>query len=372
MRPFLDAHFPRSAPPSQFNIRRRRGFTLIELLVVIAIIAVLIALLLPAVQQAREAARRTQCKNNLKQLGLALHNYHGTYQVFVSITGGTGGPPGEVVANHHHLSGLVPLLPYYEQGPLFEKIASPLTVGGTTFPAGGANPWRSDYPPWARQIGNLLCPSDPAPSKGTEGGCGDTNYAFCTGDSVVTSMYSTNPRGIFGHNTCQSIADISDGTSNTIAMAELTRKTGSHSLHGSMAANVSGVSTDPTVCLALVSGNQFIASADTEQPSHDGSRGRTWSDGRTVWCGFNTVLPPNSPSCTAGANTWSDGVYSAASHHTGIVQVVMADGSVRAISENISTGNLTAPDPGNAGGQSPYGVWGALGSRSGGEVVGET
>lgn len=342
---------------------RRHGFTLIELLVVIAIIAVLIALLLPAVQQAREAARRTQCKNNLKQLGLALHNYHDTYGVFVCLTGGTTG----LTNNHNHLSGLVPLLPFYEQGALFDQISSPLTVGSTTYPAGGTSPWDGGYPPWGTQIGMLLCPSDPAPVKGAEGGCGDTNYAFCTGDSIATSMYSHNPRGLFGHQRNWGIRDATDGTSNTIAMAEITRKTGPRSRHGSVPKNVSGLGTNPTLCLGLVSGEQFIASADTE--SYDGSRGRTWSDGRTIWCGFNTVLPPNSPSCTTGDNSWSTGVYSAASRHTGIAHLLMADGSVRAASESINTGNLTAPDPGTAGGNSPYGVWGALGSKSGGEPV---
>src|SRR6059036_3885952 len=102
--------------------KRDTGFTLIELLVVIAIIAVLIALLLPAVQQAREAARRTQCKNNLKQWGLALHNYHDTHKCFAPLSGGTGNS-GAVTDNQERLSGRVLLLPFLELDPVWQQIA---------------------------------------------------------------------------------------------------------------------------------------------------------------------------------------------------------------------------------------------------------
>src|SRR5438552_8131033 len=111
--------------------RRRLGFTLIELLVVIAIIAVLIALLLPAVQQAREAARRSQCKNNLKQLGLALHNYHETYGVFPFECGGTGWT-GSGTGNWGRLSGTVVLLPFLDQTPLWNQISTALPGGAVS------------------------------------------------------------------------------------------------------------------------------------------------------------------------------------------------------------------------------------------------
>src|SRR5690242_9125242 len=125
------------------HIRRRRGFTLIELLVVIAIIAVLIALLLPAVQQAREAARRTQCKNNLKQIGLAVHNYLDTYSMLQIQRAGTDGPDEK--GNGTRLSVFVEILPYLEQAPLYSQIAAggKLTGGGTVQGFGSA-PWYRD------------------------------------------------------------------------------------------------------------------------------------------------------------------------------------------------------------------------------------
>jgi len=130
---------------------KRKGFTLIELLVVIAIIAILIALLLPAVQQAREAARRTQCKNNLKQLGLALHNYHDVYGRFIYRKGGTAGNPG----NANRLSGFMGLMPYIEQGPLFNTVAA---GGGTgNQPPGGPVGW-TGWAEWNVTIPALLCP----------------------------------------------------------------------------------------------------------------------------------------------------------------------------------------------------------------------
>src|SRR6187399_3083624 len=129
-------------------IKRRKAFTLIELLVVIAIIAVLIALLLPAVQQAREAARRTQCKNNLKQLGLALHNYLDVAGMFPHRRGGTDGASA-TLSNDNHGSGLTMILPYLDQSPLYNQISSTQTFGTTTYaPFGDSSADASGYQLW--------------------------------------------------------------------------------------------------------------------------------------------------------------------------------------------------------------------------------
>ena len=170
----------------------RRGFTLIELLVVIAIIAILMALLLPAVQQAREAARRSQCKNNLKQIGLALHNYLDTAKCFPFATGGTG----------NRYSALSQLLPQLDQGPLFKKIdfkqlitaPANVTAGLTVLP-------------------QFLCPSDlqnPLPASG-----GATNYNPNKGSSVLWQDPAGD--GVIYHFSSTKIADIKDGTSQTAA-----------------------------------------------------------------------------------------------------------------------------------------------------------
>jgi len=364
---FLAWVFPRSAPPpppqsAHVSVgespRVPRGFTLIELLVVIAIIAVLIALLLPAVQQAREAARRSQCKNNLKQLGLALHNYHDTYGMFVYRMGGTSSATG----NSNRLSGNIGLLPYLDQAPLFNKIAA----GDATNPPGGPVPWASWI--WTVVIPGFQCPSDPfnAPR-------GTTNYLYSVGDTILNNINTRDVRGLFAYQHCHSMRDIVDGTSNTIAMSEHVRANfdatagGSHRTIESIVQGQSAITTTPGSCMTIPSSGGFVSSGSIK-----GKAGGRFMDGEMQWTGFTTVLPPNRASCEAGTATSGDGVstiVSPTSYHTGGVHALMADGAVRFVNENISTGNLAATPP--TSGPSPYGVWGALGTREGGEVPGE-
>ena len=138
--------------------RYGRGFTLVELLVVIAIIGILIALLLPAVQAAREAARRSQCVNNVKQIGLSLQNYHDKNGAFISFQYQPNNP-------NSRMSGIVGLLPYMDQQPIYDQIASnsgtTLSAAGTnTYIAWGPTPWTNDYLPYRQVISACLCPSD--------------------------------------------------------------------------------------------------------------------------------------------------------------------------------------------------------------------
>ena len=356
---------------------RVQGFTLVELLVVITIIGILIALLLPAVQAAREAARRSQCVNNLKQLGLAHHNYESTYKVFVYRKGGTSGGCvsgcGPCASNCGRLSGFVPLLPFYEQKPLYDQIQAGNVAGGV-FPGGPAG-WNS-WSVWNRAPGVLQCPSDPTAFNTTTTRI--NNYAFCAGDQYIGIAGNASLRGIFGNGgTCVTVAEIRDGTSNTIMMSE--RCKGNMGITAVAANQVEtklgtavgqgGILTAPNACYAVASGQYFAAGTQVKVRF-----GTLWTDGQPERCGFNTILPPNAPGCTDDANVNADSGYNPSgllappsSRHPGGVNCLFADGSVRFISETIDTGNLGVPQPST--GMSMYGVWGRLGSKMGGESV---
>ncbi|MBA4031347.1 MAG: prepilin-type cleavage/methylation domain-containing protein [Planctomyces sp.] len=345
----------------------RRGFTLIELLVVIAIIAILIALLLPAVQQAREAARRTQCRNNLKQLGLALHNYHDTYTVFAPRQTGSGTPLGGQPNSHlrTRISGIVGLLPYLDQTPLYQQIQTGTAVPWTT---GGY---------WQRDLPALMCPSDPVGGAPAGTLVGRYNYMFCSGDSITSSGgngSSATPivvqsRGMFGSLVCYGVRDALDGTSNTIAMSEGVRPTANNTR--GMLSNTAGIA-NPAACTALF--DRATGTFPGGGWTGDTAWGFRWGDGAGFFNGFTTAIAPNGPSCSQNTaqSHWNGTVNTASSRHTGGTHCLMTDGAVRFVSENINTGDQSAAWMGaTAGGPSPYGVWGALGSRSGGETTGE-
>jgi len=351
----------------------------VELLVVIAIIGILVALLLPAVQAAREAARRNQCSNNLKQLGLALHNYHDTHKAFPSHGAGT-------TFNQGGLSCFVMILPMLEQTPLYDAISGPLQAD-QLYPAWGPSPlWGSQtmsrYWPWCAVIATLKCPSDGANNKAPNSdGFGFTNYVACQGDGVWQHNNYAYPgiRGVLpggnGDGTKHpqvSVAQVIDGLSNTIALSERLVADGGRKMKRSVAHSVSGLENNPSLCLALRgSGNDWPAAVTSLYTNYNG---RSWASNASMHSVFTTVMPPNGPSCAYA--TWgvvTPGVYPPTSNHPGGVNAAMADGSVRFVSDTIDTGNLASPDwyglrntPGYAG-ASPYGVWGAMGSIDGKE-----
>jgi len=354
-----------------YRRHRYSGFTLVELLVVIAIIGILIALLLPAVQAAREAARRSQCTNHLKQIGLALHNYHDANKALCTLSGGTtGGASPWDHTNNGQLCGMIALLPYLEQGPLWDQISSGGTYGSMTYSPFGPAAWRTDYPPFRQQTPTLLCPSDPGSGKQNK----DTeqaynNYMFSVGDHINNCAYDRPTRGPFAHMEYMRFRDILDGTSNTVGLAERSIYLTTGNIRGDIAMNVgSTIATNPSLCKATEGTNgRYLSGIALHGEKVVGKR---WADGRPAWNGMSTVLPPNSASCLANDQSWQWGIFSASSYHPGGANCVMMDGSVHFISETIDTGNLAAAQPGaTSAAKSPYGIWGSLGSMAGGEAV---
>lgn len=332
---------------------RRRAFTLIELLVVIAVIGILIALLLPAVQAARQAAWRLQCQNHLKQIGLALQNYHGTHGVFPYRQGG----PEKA---GQRWSGFVCLLPFLERRALGDAFQS--AIHDPTMPL--IHPWyewtSGNIVPTSVKLSVLLCPADiqGGPFFGQAGG----NYSFCAGDNW-NLVRSPRPRGIFGRGSATRIAGILDGTSNTLMISEVVHPAGEHEL-GDVARMVPvGVPWD---CVDQVwTGSEY--KEFQYMTWEDAKMGYRWADGAVTYTGVTTILPPNGPSCLLTDNDWDIGILTPASRHAGGVNALLADGSVRFISESIDTGDQHATPV--TSGPSPYGVWGALGTRAGGEVA---
>ena len=324
---------------------RLHGFTLVELLVVIAIIGVLVALLLPAVQSARAAARRTQCSNQLKQLGLALHNYHSASQCFVYMRGGWNNTRGG------DYSGVVPLLPYMELGSIWDQVpGSP-----------PQHPW-IEYPPWEMNLPELYCPADarcePREVQWSRN-IGQRNYHFCVG-TTIAGNYDGPTNGLFGFHSYKRIAEVIDGTSHTLAMSEKGIGPGhtskSRVVLGQSANNIPPV---PSECAASAAGNVYRAHVAISS----WGQGTLWPFGHPHWGAFTTILPPGGPSCYTGGDNPSNasGIWTPGSYHTGGAHGLMADGAVRFINQSIDA----------VGGRSGFGVWGAMGTIAGEEILKE-
>jgi prepilin-type N-terminal cleavage/methylation domain-containing protein/prepilin-type processing-associated H-X9-DG protein len=368
-------------------LEKRRGFTLIELLVVIAIIAVLIALLLPAVQSAREAARRAQCTNNLKQIGLGLHNYHQAVGVF---------PPGHGqssayatysgYANWTEWSAQAMMLPYMEQSPMYNSINF-YFCGGY-----GAGSWINSTV-WAAKLAIFACPSDANNGKGTvsqgTGVPGTNNYRASIGTTSSVGNWGTgyagcppdpfkiaggNPgcspyaSGLFAYWISYGIQDCTDGTSNTVAYSEslvgdqtssVFRNNNSVTgVTGAKTAEVMDVSAIPILTLTTALNQCTIAyQSGTNISNVNGNR---WGWGASTMSMFHTIVPPNSKqwrwnSCrdTCGGCGPDDSIFSnAQSNHPGGVNTLFADGSVKFIKDSISMQ-----------------TWFQIGTKSNGEVV---
>ncbi|MCC9606915.1 DUF1559 domain-containing protein [Blastopirellula sp. JC732] len=347
------------------------GFTLVHLFVVIGIICLLLAFVLPAINQAREAARRMSCENNMKILVLEQHNFHDTYGRFPKVLGGTNGSLDPMQSNLGRRSPWVDLIPYIESSPVPHQIENPLTTDVATYPGGGPAPWISDYPPWQLNWSWFECPA--ATREPSE--LGQTNYAFCIGDLARDIHEPKKLRGVFGGGLTCNFRDVTDGTSNTILLGEIGTRSG-RAVVGQYAIKVSGNILDkPSLHTQFRSPGKGWFYDDKFELSEYGRGGR-WADGSAGDSQFNTILPPNSPSCTVGAKEAGDGLYSAGSFHPGGANVALADGSVRFITSDIDTGDLTKPtltveqmsQPNVA---SPFGIWGALGTIDAGDESGD-
>ena len=331
---------------------KRRAFTLIELLVVIAIIAVLIALLLPAVQQAREAARRTQCKNNLKQLGLAMHNYLSTHNAF---------PPNGVsnATGSQTWSAQAFLLPYVDGGNLFNMIDFNVGYGQGT---------NATLNVKAMRIPVLLCPSDPKDRQRLTSTGAPDHYPLSY--AVGRGIYETHRLslgfdggGAFAYNMSTRERDFTDGMSNTVGISEVKCFTPRFHDNCNLPPTITFDETDLAGLLGTSGWN--AENGHTE-----------WVSGNTIHTGFTTTFTPNTRVLTTVAGVTYDfdatskreavptplsgctgstlAVVTSRSYHTGIVNSLLMDGSTRSISNSIDLQ-----------------VWRNLGQRADGNVLGE-
>ena len=356
---------------------RRRGFTLIELLVVIAIIAVLIALLLPAVQAARESARRTQCVNNLKQIGLALHNYHQALNVF-PMGASSGLWTGVGVYNvKQNFGPLALMLPFLERTQDYNAI----NFHWGCEDSNNVLCFLINSTGQTSQVNSFLCPSDPNAWVPDHNNTANNNsYYACVGtttswglignvapyNNLAVTSINMPSTGLFTWQASYGIADCTDGTSNTVAFSEacvgnqreqpLQKLIGLQGVAIPFTSMLADGQSAPALTLAVI---QLCNAAyqSGNAGNVDLQRGENWSHGSMAMNMFNTIVPPNGYNKTwthCGYNASSRAVLSNVdSYHPGGVNVAMGDGSVKFIKESI---NLV--------------TWWALGTKAGGEVLG--
>ena len=383
----------------------RPAFTLVELLVVIAIIGMLIALLLPAVQAAREAARRMQCSNNMKQWALTLHNYHSTYSRFPTQYS-QGAVKHERFSMHYHL------LPFMEQTALKDAVHNEDTIISPWQPTVGVV---ADTPENRRgqeirttRVAALLCPSDPERMElAWLGGahnhaCARSNIVICLADGIAHVDQNESPYTPSGTGTGTSriitpvphttraangvgdlthrllfywykqsdFGTIADGSSNTIVISETVsgnwdKRTIKGGTAGYQDFDDGGYNARPSMCMALRQGDSYR----DDVANYDHPRGGNWLEASAAQNAFHTIIPPNGPSCNKETTeAIRVGILAPASHHAGGVNAGMADGAVRFVTDSVDTGGLPMTRTGTyLQGESVFGVWGAMGTPDGGE-----
>jgi prepilin-type processing-associated H-X9-DG protein len=344
---------------------------------------VLIAILLPAVQAAREASQRMACSNNLRQIGIAIHAHVDVNQLLPQGTDSTFTTTATPInRTGRRYSAFVFMLPYMEQSALYDSIQTTMATTAS---------WNNTTNRGI-VIKGFFCPSDGFADNPGTGSCKRGNYAVSAGDYALVSRNDTNEengfysRGTFQPQKAISLDDITDGTSNTVLASERSSSQGSippRPIIAGIVYSVSGVfpnnnynscetsGFDPKKCFDYKdSSGKYPNSANmvTESDSIYGVVSKSasrWIDGGTPFTWVNTILPPNSPSCISNNDDGAPALIPPTSNHTNGCQVGFGDGSVQFIANSIDWGDPNAICV--RSGTSPFGVWGAIGSRNGDE-----
>ncbi|HUY92427.1 MAG TPA: DUF1559 domain-containing protein [Pirellulales bacterium] len=327
---------------------RNRGVTLVELIVTVAVIGILIAVSLPAVQRARESGRLVQCRNNLRQIGVALSSYQAAHQVYPFGVGADDDKPGSPTytsSSSRRYSIHSQLLPFLELSPVYERIDFriqpffPDTTGDPAVVTGNGPNERAAV----THIPAFICPSD---VNRLHRPWGTNNYRSCNG----SSWQGRTADGMFGQAVAFRPADVLDGLSNTAAFSERIRGDDEHELID-LDSDLFGLAqnwTEPTLRQWC---DQLTASEAATLAIQDSNSGMTWLEGNMLWTRYNHVLPPGRPSCK-GQYTWDGVAMTANSRHNGGVNLLLADGAVQFVSVAVDRN-----------------VWSALGTRRGGEAI---
>ncbi|MGB7323540.1 MAG: DUF1559 domain-containing protein [Rubripirellula sp.] len=383
-----------------------RGFTMVELLAVVAIIGVLVGLLLPAVQSARESARRTSCSSNLMQVAIATSAYHDAFKQLPVQLSGTDGSTKAGEDNNRRLSAFVALLPFMDAGNLWDQIQEPSArrpefeagpdawMGfdgyedyeaaeqddGTSdenteapWPAGGPDP-SDNYPAWYIEPKELRCPSDPGIGRPS---MGRSNYAFCIGDGIdcsesgpmkdvggvfviddnLAKRTKVAMRGMFVPRVVTRFSDATDGLSHTIMLGEMATDLGDSYIPTHPVVAQNSKLPDEKILLndpGWVQTSDYIdpdrprfwtnsAVANAVSSIASARRGYRWADGMPLYTSFNTILPPNRELVLQADTDTSGGVFPVSSRHQGGAHVAFGDGAIHFITDSIDAGSDHAP-----------------------------